>query len=163
MILSSSLPIPLILQMRSTAHRCLSACALAALFAATGAALSTHAQSFFAHASARCPAASVICRETPPPPAPFRHPSVRDRWWAADKAKHVGASFLLTLSSQYVLTEKKGLSEGAALPLSVGLSAAAGLAKELYDRRTAPAYRFSRRDLAADGVGILLAVGLILL
>ena len=87
----------------------------------------------------------------------------KDAWWAADKAKHVGASFLITLSSQYVLTEKKGLSEGAALPLSMGLSAAVGFSKELYDRHTGPAYRFSRRDLAADGVGILLAAGLILL
>ena len=105
--------------------------------------------------------------ETPPQPAPFgQHRArylARDRWWAVDKAKHAAASFLLTLSSQYVLTEKKGLSEGAALPLSVGLSAATGLAKELYDRRTGPAYRFSGRDLAADGVGILLAAGLILL
>lgn len=113
-----------------------------------------------------CPGASVVCRETAREAPSFEQraddKAGRDAWWAADKAKHAGVSFLLTLSNQYVL-EKKGLSEDAALPLSIVISAAAGLGKELYDRRTGPAYRFSARDLAADGVGIALAVGVILL
>ena len=49
------------------------------------------------------------------------------------------------------------------MPLSVGASAALGLAKEVYDVRASPSRYFSRRDLVADGAGILLAVGFVLL
>ncbi|MEM1093362.1 MAG: hypothetical protein AAGJ10_02075 [Bacteroidota bacterium] len=74
--------------------------------------------------------------------------------------QHLAFSFLLTLGSQYVLVNKGARSEMQALPLSVSGTAAVGLAKELYDRHK-PRGRFSTRDLIADGLGILLAVGLI--
>ncbi len=87
-----------------------------------------------------------------------------DRWWAYDKALHVSASFLITLSGQYALTSKAGWSEGDALPLSMGVSGAAGLAKELYDWQfDASSGHFCRRDLVADALGIALAAGFILL
>lgn len=86
-----------------------------------------------------------------------------DRWLAYDKALHFGASFLLTLSSQYVFTAKFGYSEGSALPLSILSTAAAGVAKELYDWRHPERHTPSARDLAADAAGILVAAGVILL
>lgn len=92
-----------------------------------------------------------------PPPEPSDSP---DRWWARDKARHVAFSALWTLSAQYVLVSKADWSEGDALPVSIGSAAVAGLAKELYDRRT-PEGRFSARDLVANTLGIGLAAGLI--
>lgn len=100
--------------------------------------------------------------ETASPARPFG-PLVEDPWLGPDKATHVAACFLITLSSQYVLTQKAGWSSGDALSASVSLSANAGLGKELYDRYVGPTRYFSRRDLVADGLGIALAVGVILL
>lgn len=70
---------------------------------------------------------------------------------------------LWTLSTQYVLVVKAGWSEGDALPISVASAATAGLAKEVYDRYLGPTSYFSGKDVVADGVGILLAVGVVLL
>ena len=56
-----------------------------------------------------------------------------DEWVARDKAMHLGASFLLTLSGQYVLTDKAGLSDGRALPVAAGSALALGLLKEVAD------------------------------
>jgi len=92
------------------------------------------------------------------PPIPFS--STSDPWLGRDKMQHLAFSFLLTVGSQYVLVNKSGRTEMQALPLSVSGTAAVGLAKELYDRHK-PRGFFSTRDLVADGVGILLAVGLI--
>lgn len=86
-----------------------------------------------------------------------------DPWLAFDKVQHFTFSFLWVLGSQYTFVNKGNWSEQQALPLSIGSSAAVGVAKELYDWRVKPSRYFSRRDLAADGLGILLAVGFILL
>jgi hypothetical protein len=91
------------------------------------------------------------------PPAPER-----DRWLGRDKARHVVFSGLWTLSAQYVLVRKAGWSTGDALPASVATAAAVGLAKEGYDA-TRPDGTASGRDLAANAVGIGLAVGVIVL
>jgi len=82
----------------------------------------------------------------------------RDRWVALDKAKHLGGSALLTLSTQYVLVVKAGWTRGDALPLSVGTAASIGLAKELYDRYAGPTRFFSKKDLVADVFGIAVGV-----
>ena len=95
--------------------------------------------------------------DAPPPSAP-----APDRWWARDKARHVVFSGLWTLSAQYVLVRKAGWTEGDALPASIAAAAAVGLAKEGYDAAR-PAGTASGRDLAANAVGIGLAVGVILL
>jgi uncharacterized protein YfiM (DUF2279 family) len=95
--------------------------------------------------------------DAPSPAAP-----ARDRWLARDKATHVVVSGLWTLSTQYVLVTKADWSEGDALPASVASAALVGGAKELYDATT-PAGTASARDLAADAVGIGLAVGVIVL
>ncbi len=93
----------------------------------------------------------------------FRQRRAADPWLAPDKAKHLGASFLLTLSGQYVLTSKLPFSERGALPLSIAGAALVGLGKEVYDWKVKPSHHFCRRDLVADGLGIALAAGLILL
>ena len=87
----------------------------------------------------------------------------RDPWLGFDKVQHLTFSFLWTLGGQYALVNKGSLTEGRALPLSIGLSAGVGLAKELYDWRLGPTAFFSRRDLAADALGVALAAGFILL
>ena len=86
-----------------------------------------------------------------------------DEWLSRDKALHAGASFLLTLSSQYVLEAKADLSQGEALPLSMATALSAGVLKEVLDSRRLRAPRFSYQDLVANAVGILLAAGLIAL
>lgn len=86
----------------------------------------------------------------------------RDRWLAVDKVQHVTFSFLWTLGSQYVLTNKAGWSERRALPWSAGGSVSIGVSKEVLDASD-PLNTFSWRDLTANVVGIALAAGLILL
>lgn len=87
---------------------------------------------------------------------PLRADSLRppDRWLGRDKALHAGASFLLTLSGQYVLTDKGELTNEAALPLSAATALALGVAKEVADSRRAVGPHFSWRDLVADLVGV---------
>lgn len=87
----------------------------------------------------------------------------RDRWWARDKAKHVAFSFFATLSAQYVLVNKAGWAESDALPASAGVTVSLGLAKEVYDWRWGDSRHFSGRDLVADGLGLALALGVIVL
>lgn len=82
-----------------------------------------------------------------------------DPWLAMDKAQHLVISFALTLSGQYTLVNKLELTEGNALPLSATATALVGLAKEWYDHRSYG--YFSTRDLAADALGIAVAVLLI--
>ncbi|MEL7362954.1 MAG: hypothetical protein AAFN13_12845 [Bacteroidota bacterium] len=84
-----------------------------------------------------------------------------DPWLGRDKALHVGASFLLTLSGQYMLVNKLDATEGEAWPLSATGALAVGLLKEIADSRRARNPLFSWRDLAADAVGVGLGLGLI--
>lgn len=86
-----------------------------------------------------------------------------DPWLAYDKVQHAAISFLWTLSTQYALVQKIGWAEQQALPLAAGGTALVGVGKELYDWKVGATRRFSYRDLVANGVGILLAVGFILL
>ena len=104
--------------------------------------------------------AQVLADTTAAPPvaAPPAPPRPADDWLGRDKALHAGASFLLTLSGQYVLVSKGGLSEDGALPLSAGAALSLGVLKETADASRATAPLFSLRDLAADALGVLLAV-----
>ena len=86
-----------------------------------------------------------------------------DDWLAHDKALHVGASFLITLSSQYVFESKLGLTDGEALSLAMTAALSAGVLKEVLDSQRLHTPHFCTRDLVADAVGVLLAVGIILL
>lgn len=80
-----------------------------------------------------------------------------------DKLQHAAFSFFITTGTQYGLVNKLSLSEKHALPLSVGTSALAGISKEVVDMKRASNPYFSYRDLVADGAGIILAIGLILI
>ncbi len=93
--------------------------------------------------------------------APVRRPP--DDWIAVDKAQHLAGSFLLTLGGQYVLVNKAELDEGEAWPVAAGVALGLGVAKEVADGRRRRRPHFSWRDLAADAVGVGLAVGVILL
>ena len=93
---------------------------------------------------------------------PARGSQNTDPWLGFDKVQHATFGFLFTLGGQYVLVNKAELSEGDALPLSIGFAVSAGLAKEVWDRRRGTGV-FSVRDLVADGVGILLATTIILI
>lgn len=94
------------------------------------------------------------------PPAPEQ---ANDPWLGFDKVQHATFSFLWTLGSQYTLVNKINLTEGEALPVSIGSAAIVGLSKELYDEHVTPGNRLSYRDLVADAAGIALATVLILL
>ncbi|MFW5972768.1 MAG: hypothetical protein ACOCTG_02155 [Bacteroidota bacterium] len=98
--------------------------------------------------------------------APLDAPEERrtsDPWLAFDKVQHLTFSALITVGSQYTLENKLDYRESSALPLSIASSFAVGLAKELYDWHFGPRRHFSTRDMTANGAGILLAVGFILL
>lgn len=84
-----------------------------------------------------------------------------DPWFGQDKAKHLVISGLITLSTQYILVNTLHKSEKQSLPISIAHAACWGLLKELYDKKRSPSKYFSKRDLVADGLGILLASALI--
>lgn len=93
-------------------------------------------------------AGPVAVRDTTAPP---------DEWLGYDKVLHAGGSLLLTLSGQYVLVDKAGLSNGEALPLSASTTLLLGVMKEVADSRRPRHPHFSWRDLVADAVGVLVA------
>lgn len=102
--------------------------------------------------------------------APTSHESISfqidpmaDDWFGRDKLLHFGTSFLLTLSSQYFLTEKVGLDETRGAFVSAPIALSLGLMKELGDARHPTRPYFSWRDMVANSAGVLLAVGLIAL
>lgn len=86
-----------------------------------------------------------------------------DPWFGRDKALHVSASFLITLSGQYFLVSKMDLSESRALPISVAGALSVGLMKEIADSQRPRNPHFSWRDMAANVVGVGLGVLLIAL
>jgi uncharacterized protein YfiM (DUF2279 family) len=80
-----------------------------------------------------------------------------DRWLADDKYRHFFLSFGGTVLGYGAV---RSLADAdAAAAFAIGAGAAAGLAKELLDRRAGGA--FSLPDLAWDGLGLLAAWGLI--
>jgi len=78
-----------------------------------------------------------------------------------DKIQHAAFSCLWTLSSQYVLVSKSGFGEQKALSYSVSSSALLGITKELNDVQTKE-NPFNWGDIIADGVGIAIAVLIII-
>lgn len=79
-----------------------------------------------------------------------------DAWLGEDKVKHFGASFLIALAAKY-LAAKINLDEDASTAAAIGTAAMLGFAKEVADDLN-PANIFSPKDLLADGLGILLAI-----
>jgi len=89
-----------------------------------------------------------------PPPAP----AATDAWLGTDKALHAGASFFLTLGAQFAMANVAGADEASVLPLSAAFALAVGVGKEASDASRGPNPLFSWRDLAADVVGVAIAV-----
>ena len=79
-----------------------------------------------------------------------------DPWLAYDKVLHFGISCSLVLSTQYVLENTLNIDRETALPAGITVSAANGVIKEYWDKKTGSF--FSRRDLIADAAGILVGV-----
>ena len=62
----------------------------------------------------------------------------------------------------HVLVNKMEMDETAALPVSLGISFTAGITKEIQDSKSKNGF-FSRKDLVANGLGIILSAIIILL
>ena len=87
---------------------------------------------------------------------------MQDKWFAIDKVQHFSYSCLISLGIQYVLVNKMEMDETAALPVSLGISFTAGSTKEIQDSKSKNGF-FSRKDLVANGLGIILSAIIILL
>jgi uncharacterized protein YfiM (DUF2279 family) len=81
-------------------------------------------------------------------------PLAGDAWLGADKFQHFWMSFATTAYG-FAAARTAGIDTGAALYIAVPVSAAAGVGKEIHDRRRGGI--FSVRDLVADGLGIAAA------
>ena len=81
----------------------------------------------------------------------------QDKWFAIDKVQHFSYSCLVSLGTQYVLVNKMGKDETSALPISLGMSFSAGIAKEIQDSKSKNGF-FSRKDLVANTMGIIFSV-----
>ena len=88
--------------------------------------------------------------------------AAKDKWIAIDKVQHFSYSCLISLGVQYVLVNKLEMNEDSAMPLSMAMSFSLGIIKELRDKKGRDGF-FSRRDLVANGFGILTAGVIILL
>ena len=86
----------------------------------------------------------------------FEKEQPKDKWIAIDKVQHFSYSCLVALGIQYILVNKMEMDETYAMPVSLGLSFMAGITKEIQDRKSKNGF-FSRRDLVANGLGILLS------
>lgn len=93
----------------------------------------------------------------PPSDPPRLAFAAQDRWFAEDKYRHFFMSFGGTVLG-YGAVGALGDADAAAA-IALGAGAAAGVAKELLDRRAGGS--FSLRDLAWDGLGLLAAWGLL--
>ena len=87
---------------------------------------------------------------------------MQDKWFAIDKVQHFSYSCLISLGIQYVLVNKMEMDETATLPVSLGISFTAGITKEIQDSKSKNGF-FSRKDLGANGLGIILSAIIILL
>lgn len=83
-----------------------------------------------------------------------------DPWLGKDKADHLTLSAALTAAQYYALHREANMSSRRSLQAAVVSTALIGVAKEIYDA-TARKRFASKKDLAADVLGIALAVILI--
>ena len=87
--------------------------------------------------------AAAVAAQAPPP----------DVWFGDDKLRHFAMS-IATATFAYAAARTAG-ADDVALPGALAVAAAAGVGKEVYDRRIGRP--FSLRDLAWDALGV--AVG----
>jgi uncharacterized protein YfiM (DUF2279 family) len=86
--------------------------------------------------------------------------AVQDHWFTADKGYHVMGSMISTTFLGQVSMRGYNRSIETSKLIGAGTTFTLGLAKEIYDSRQPQNY-FSWKDLAANGVGILLGIILI--
>ncbi|MBT3518960.1 MAG: DUF2279 domain-containing protein [Candidatus Marinimicrobia bacterium] len=79
-----------------------------------------------------------------------------DKWTGIDKIQHFSYSCLVSLGVQYVFVNKVNMEESAAIPVSLGVSFMAGVAKEIQDNKSKNGF-FSKKDMVANGLGLLFA------
>jgi uncharacterized protein YfiM (DUF2279 family) len=79
---------------------------------------------------------------------------VTDAWFGSDKFRHFWMSYAATAFS-FAGVRALGQDSDGALLVAVPAAAAAGVGKEIFDRRAGGI--FSVRDLVADGLGIAAA------
>jgi uncharacterized protein YfiM (DUF2279 family) len=84
-------------------------------------------------------------------------PQLEDRWFGEDKQRHFAMSFFVT-SFGHAAARMAGLDADVATLSGVVVAGAAGLGKEIHDRRGGGI--FSVKDLVWDAAGI--AVGAVL-
>lgn len=80
-----------------------------------------------------------------------------DKWFASDKVKHFSASFLLVVLGKIGSKELLKFDRAASSTSAVGSALLIGFAKEVIDDLN-PNNIFSLKDLAADLLGIMLAI-----
>ncbi|MCK4224034.1 MAG: hypothetical protein KAX39_02560 [candidate division Zixibacteria bacterium] len=78
---------------------------------------------------------------------------ISDKWFAWDKAEHLGVSAFLSGVSYSIFRDFYYNKEKSSVYFSATLTFSLGLGKEFYDKKT-PKGRFSYKDLAADILGI---------
>lgn len=98
-------------------------------------------------------AAGVLLLPLPPAAAP-RELRSGDSLVSPDKGKHLVVSALMVGALYRVCREELRNGRGDSRAFAAGLTAGAGVAKELHDAR------FSVPDLAADAAGITLGIAL---
>lgn len=81
-----------------------------------------------------------------------------DRWFGVDKVKHFVAS-AFAQSAAYSALQYAGVGHRPAVAGSLAFGGAAGIARELHDRRRKG--QFSYRDLAWDAAGLAAATALV--
>lgn len=102
-----------------------------------------------------------LCRAAPAPAEPVLNgpepvwQEQPDPWFAEDKLKHAFSS-VAAVNFAYAGARTAGLRDESAVLAAALSGAAAGIWKELYDRRRGRA--FSSRDLLWDAVGLGLGV-----
>lgn len=105
-------------------------------------------------------AALLALTLTQPPPAPIPQPQPvlqqvkEDRWLGPDKFQHFAVSFAVT-SFAFAAASAADQDTDVALTIAIPIGAAAGIGKEISDRRRGDI--FSARDLVADALGIAAA------
>ena len=78
-----------------------------------------------------------------------------------DKNQHATFSFLWVLGIQYIAVNKSGFDENEAFPISSSSTASLGFLKEICDRKK-PGGHFCKKDLIANGLGLVLATAIVL-
>ena len=83
----------------------------------------------------------------------------RDSWFGIDKIKHFFISAFIE-SVAYSGLQAAGVNRRPAVAGAIGVTAAAGVAREIHDRRKQN-NRFSYKDLTWDGLGIAAGTALV--